>query len=217
MTRIVVVTGATGALGRAVLARFTSAGDALIGIARANADVSADLTRPEGAARAVAEIVAAHGRIDVLAHVMGGFAGGEPVVHTTVETWRHMLDLNLNAAFYIIRAVLPHMIRAGRGRIVAVGSRTGTQPGAGLSAYGVSKAGLNALVQTVAAEVRDLGITANVILPSVIDTEANRAWGKPDDVARWVKPEAVAELVFWLASQAAADVNDALIPVYGRA
>jgi Dehydrogenases with different specificities (related to short-chain alcohol dehydrogenases) len=126
-----------------------------------------------------------------------------------------MLNLNLNAAFYLCREVLRHLDRGGR--IVAIGSRAGVQPAAGLSAYGASKAALNALIQTIALEVKDDGITANVVLPSVIDTEANRAGATPEQIAKWVAPESIAGVVYFLCSEAASNINGALIPVYGRA
>jgi NAD(P)-dependent dehydrogenase (short-subunit alcohol dehydrogenase family) len=126
-----------------------------------------------------------------------------------------MLDLNLNSAFYIMRAALPVLVAAGRGRIVAVGSKTAVEPVAKLSAYGVSKAGLVALVRTIALELRGTGVTANAVLPSVIDTPANRAADPSADFSRWVAPESIAGLILWLASSAAADVNGAVIPIYG--
>ena len=153
----------------------------------------------------------------MLLHLVGGFAGGQPVWETRDDTWQRMLDLNLNTAFYMVRAVLPHMVAAGRGRIVAVGSRTGVEPAANFGAYGVSKAALTALIRTIAAEVRQTGVTANLVLPSVIDTDANRAASPTADFSRWVRPESIAALLLWLASDAAADVNGAAIPIYGRA
>jgi NAD(P)-dependent dehydrogenase (short-subunit alcohol dehydrogenase family) len=126
-----------------------------------------------------------------------------------------MMQMNLNAAFYVFRAAIPHM-RSG-GRIVAVGSRAGVQPSPGLSAYAVSKAGLNALVLTMAEELKEKGITANVVLPSTIDTPANRSWGSAEQTQKWVTPEAIAQHVLWLSSPGAGDISGALLPVYGRA
>lgn len=222
--RIVLISGANGGLGGAVSERFLSAGDRVVGVARSAEGpkhpryigIGADLTSAEEVRATIADLIKSHGRIDVFLHLMGGFAGGKSAAETDDETWKRMLDLNLNAAFYLFREVLPPMTRAGKGRIVAIGSRAGVQPAANLSAYTVSKAALNALVQTVAAEVRNLGITANVLMPSVIDTEANRRGASAEEIAKWVKPGALAEYAYWLASDAAADINGALIPVYGR-
>jgi NAD(P)-dependent dehydrogenase (short-subunit alcohol dehydrogenase family) len=128
-----------------------------------------------------------------------------------------MLGLNLRSAYTIFRAVLPGMLKAGKGRIVAVGARAAIEPIANFAAYSVSKAALVALVKTVALEVKDSGITANAVLPSVIDTPANRAAMPAADASKWVTPESIAGLLVWLVSDAARDVNGAAIPIYGRA
>jgi NAD(P)-dependent dehydrogenase (short-subunit alcohol dehydrogenase family) len=188
-----------------------------VGIARSGGEFQADLTDEAQASSAIREILTRHSRIDVLVHTMGGFAGGKSLGETGLEVWNRMMAMNLQAALYVCRNVVPEMVSAGSGRIIAVGSRTGVQPEARLSAYAASKAALNSLIQTIALEVKDHGVTANVVLPSTMDTEANRAWGSAGQVATWVKTESVARVIFWLASESAADVNGALIPVYGRA
>jgi NAD(P)-dependent dehydrogenase (short-subunit alcohol dehydrogenase family) len=203
------VSGASGALGRAVVQQFEKAGDNVTGLRSSDGD----LTTPEGAQKAAAK---AGSRVDVLVHCMGAFAGGEPVSSTVDETWRTMLAVNLSSAFYLCRAVLPGMLESRHGRIIAVSSRASLEPMAKFAAYSVSKAGLNALIQTIAAEVKHAGITANAILPSIIDTEANRTAMPAADRSEWVAPEALARLIFWLASSESSDINGALIPVYGR-
>jgi len=155
------------------------------------------------------------GRLDVLLHLAGGFEGGTPVAQTPDGVWSRMFDLNVHSAFYIARAVLPAMLEAGYGRIVAIGSKTAVEPVATLAAYGASKAALVALVRTIALEVKLTGVTANVVLPSVIDTPANRAADPNAGFSRWVKPESIARLLLWLASEAAADINGAVVPIYG--
>ena len=127
-----------------------------------------------------------------------------------------MLDLNLRSAYSMFRAVLPEMIKSGRGRILTVGSRAVEQPFANYAAYTVSKAALVTLVKSVAVEVKDSGITANVVLPSVIDTPANRVAMATGDPSKWVTPESIAGLLVWLASDAARDINGASIPIYGK-
>jgi NAD(P)-dependent dehydrogenase (short-subunit alcohol dehydrogenase family) len=223
--QVVMVTGANGGLGTAVVEAFLAAGATVAGVARSIAPrpdseqfvaVRADLTSPDGAQRAVEETLQKARGIDALVHAMGGFAGGKPVEATDDAAWDNMMSLNLRSAFLIARAVLPGMIQARYGRIVAVGSRTGLEPAAGLSAYGVSKAGLNALVQTIALETRAQGITANVVLPGIIDTAANRKAMPSADFARWVTPEKIAQQILWLCSEAASDTSGALIPIYGR-
>jgi NAD(P)-dependent dehydrogenase (short-subunit alcohol dehydrogenase family) len=220
---VILVTGATGGLGPAVVKAFLDSGAAVVfGVApswdgRSVPEgnfhpVEADLTTVEGCRH-----VAARARpLDALVHVMGGFAGGTPVGETTDDVWNKMMDLNLRSAFYMIREVLPSMLEASSGRIIAVGSRTGVEPAANLSAYAVSKAGLHTLIQTVALEVAGSGVTANAVLPSVIDTAANRKAMPRADFTKWVKPEAIAEVIVWLASIEAAAVNGALMPVYGQ-
>ena len=143
-------------------------------------------------------------------------AGGKPVAETDDATWRSMLAMNLDAAFYTARAAFPHMTAAGRGRILMVGSRAGVEPAAGSSAYNVAKAGLIALVRTIAAEVKETGVTCNAVLPSIIDTPTNRAAMPRADYAKWVKPQAIADLIVWLASDEAAEITSAAIPIYGR-
>jgi NAD(P)-dependent dehydrogenase (short-subunit alcohol dehydrogenase family) len=201
---IVLVTGATGLLGPVVADAFEKRGDTVVRVSRSGA-MKADLTRPEDARRVVEETVRVHGRLDVLAHVLGGYEGGSSVDSTSDETWRRMLDINLNAAFYTMRAALPHLVDSGAGRLIAIGSRAGVAPVPDLAAYNVSKAGLHTLVQTIALETQTSGTTANVIMPSFIDVE------------RGVPPQAVAELALWLTSDAGAHVTGALIPIYGKA
>jgi len=217
--RVALITGASGALGSAVVPTFHAAGVRVLAVARSPGKdaIAADLATDAGARTAVTQAIAQAGRIDFLMHLMGGWAGGKPVAETDDATWRSMLAINLDAAFYVARAVVPHMTKAGSGRIVMIASRTGVEATAGSGAYNVSKAGLIALVRTIAAEVKDAGVTANVILPSIIDTPANRAAMPSAKHERWVKPQSIAELALWLCSEAAADVSGAAIPIYARA
>ncbi|HYO84299.1 MAG TPA: SDR family oxidoreductase [Bryobacteraceae bacterium] len=214
--RVVVVTGASGALGRAVVSAFASAGDVVIGVARSTDPYAADLTDATAASEVFDRILSDHGRIDVLAHSAGAFAGGSNVESADPSVWPKMLAINLTAAVNSFRAVLPAMRKAGKGKIVAVGSRSGAEPGAGAAAYNASKAALHALVRTTALECTGTGITCNAVLPGTMDTEANRGWGSPEQVATWVKPESVAATIVWLASDEAGETNGALLPVYGR-
>jgi NAD(P)-dependent dehydrogenase (short-subunit alcohol dehydrogenase family) len=128
-----------------------------------------------------------------------------------------MMNVNLRVAFNAIRAVVKPMMQARHGRIVAIGSRAAVEPSPKLAAYAVSKAALVALVKNTAAEVKDFGITANVVLPSTIDTPANRTAMPQSDFSKWVAPESIAKLLLFLASDAAADVNGAVVPIYGGA
>jgi len=127
-----------------------------------------------------------------------------------------MFDMNVNSAFHILRAVLPHMRSAGGGRVVAIGSRAAESPGASVGAYSASKAAILSLIRTVAIENKDAGITANVILPGTMDTPANRKAMPGADTSQWVQTSSVASLIVWLTGDAGKDVTGAAIPVYGR-
>ena len=218
----VLITGANGGLGRAVVQAFLDRGAEVFGVDRSWKGesspagrfhrIEADLLEDAECRR-----VAALARpLEVLVHLLGGFGGGKPVAETDDGVWDQMMNLNLRTAFQMFRAVLPQMTQAGRGRVVAVASRAAVEPMANFAAYSVSKAGLATLVKTVAAEVRDSGVTANVVLPSIIDTPANRSAMPQADFSKWVRPESIAQLLVWLASAEARDVNGAAIPIYGR-
>lgn len=223
--KIAVVTGATGGLGMSVTSALLEAGATVVGVSKKVSQddvrnssffaVPADISDPEIAKKSVDEIVGRFGRIDILAHLVGGFAGGKTIAETDDATFRSMLDLNLHSAFYVLGAVIPHMRRAKTGRIIAIGSRAAEDPGPGVGAYSASKAGLVSLVRTVALENKDIPITANVILPGTMDTPANRAAMPKADTSKWVQPARIAGLIVWLASEAGKDVNGAAIPVYG--
>lgn len=221
--KIALVTGADGGLGTHVTRALLDNGATVIGVSRnaqqsssdSFATLSADLSSADKAKSMVETIAARFGRLDILAHLVGGFAGGKTIAETDDATFQRMLDLNLNSAFYVLRAVIPHMRRSGSGRIVAIGSRAAEDPGPGVGAYSASKAALVSLIQTVALENKDLAITANVLLPGTMDTPNNRKAMPGADVSQWVQPASVASLIVWLASEAGKDVNGAAIPVYG--
>ena len=218
----VLITGANGGLGTAVCQEFLASGAKVIGVSLAwkqsapFTTISADVTTEAGCESMVKQALE-HGPIDALVHLVGGFAGGSPVVETTDETWDSMMNVNLRAAFCCIRAALKPMQAAGRGRIVAIGTRMAVEPSPNFAAYAVSKAALVALVKSVAAEGQKSGVTANVVLPSTIDTPLNRAAMPKADFSRWVAPQSIAKLLVFLTSDAAADTSGAVIPIYGRA
>jgi NAD(P)-dependent dehydrogenase (short-subunit alcohol dehydrogenase family) len=207
----VLITGASGGLGSTVSAAFQQAGFTVFAPSRSQADISTSA----GAQAAVQGALSLHNRLDAVVHLMGGFAAPGPIQDTPEDAWDAMMSINARAAFLLFHAALPVLARPG-GRIVAVGARAGLLPPAGLSAYAPSKAALHALIQVIAAENRHAGITANAVLPSVIDTPANRAAMPQADFSTWVSPSSLAQTILWLASDAARDVSGALIPVYGR-
>jgi NAD(P)-dependent dehydrogenase (short-subunit alcohol dehydrogenase family) len=218
----VLITGANGGLGTAVCQEFLAGGAKVIGVSLAwkqtvpFTTVSADVTTEAGCESMVKQALEL-GPIDALVHLVGGFAGGSPVAETTDQTWDSMMNINLRAAFCCMRAALKPMQAAGRGRIVAIGTRMAVEPSPNFAAYAVSKAALVALVKNVAAEGQKFGVTANVVLPSTIDTPANRAAMPKADFSRWVAPQSIAKLLVFLTSDAAADTSGAVIPIYGRA
>lgn len=223
--RVVVISGATGGAGQPITDRFLNEGATVFALGRSRKNehaparlvrVEADLFTREGARSVVKTAISRAGRIDVLVHLVGGFAGGQSVAEAGAATWEHMMNINFHAALFMFEAVIPEMMKRRHGRIIAMGSRAGVDPVATLGPYSVSKAALHALVRAIAADVKDFGITSNAVLPGVIDTAANRRGNPAADHTMWVTPESIAELILWLASDRAGDVNGALIPIYGR-
>jgi len=223
--KVALVTGADGGLGRGVTTAMLEAGFMVVGLApkiqTSTFDhphftaLPATLGSLAAATSAVETTIAHFGKIDVLAHLVGGFAGGQTVADTDDGTFQRMFDMNVNSAFHILRAVLPHMHMAKSGRIIAIGSRAAENPGTSVGAYSASKAALVSLIRTVAIENKDAGITANVILPGTMDTPANRKAMPDADTSQWVQTASVASLIVWLAGDGGKDVTGAAIPVYG--
>jgi NAD(P)-dependent dehydrogenase (short-subunit alcohol dehydrogenase family) len=224
--KVVLVTGANGGLGNYVTQAFLDAGATVVGTSRKiqqsdfdNSNftaLAAEISNSAGAKTLADEVAGRFGRLDVLAHTVGGFAGGQSIVETDDATFQRMFDLNLNSVFHILRAAVPLLRKTGSGRIIAIGSRAALEPGAGVGAYSASKAAMVSLIRTVALENKDAGLTANVLLPGTMDTPANRKAIPNADVSKWVQPASVAALVVWLASEAGKDVNGSVIPVYGK-
>lgn len=227
--KVAIVTGGTGALGQSVALRFladgasvavpwivpeewsaleTRAGD---GRARLHG-ARVDMADEAGVAAFVADVLGRSARLDVLVNAVGGFAGGD-LASTPLAEWRRLLDLNLTSAAVGCRAVLPAMRAARRGRIVNVASRAVVPPLGGFIAYTVSKSAVIALTQALAQEERPHGITVNAVLPSTMDTPANRRAMPDADRSGWVSTESVADVIAYLASDAAAAVSGACVAV----
>lgn len=226
--RVVIVTGGSGALGRAILARFLAAGDRVVvpwiaaserdaietEEARALAEgrlvlVRADLAEESGA-RAAAEALPG---AEVLVNGAGGFAGGPSVHETELEVWERMHRINLRTAVAMSRAVLPGMIARGRGSIVNVGSRAAYEFPPGLAAYAAAKSGVHTLTLTLQRELAGSGVRANAVVPATIDTPANRAAMPDADFSSWTAPARIAEVIHWLTRPESEAVRGALIPV----
>jgi NAD(P)-dependent dehydrogenase (short-subunit alcohol dehydrogenase family) len=223
--KVAMVTGANGGLGASVTQAVLEAGATVVGVSRhiQQSDfkhvgftaLAAEISTVEGATRVVETIVTRFGKLDVVVHTVGGFAGGPSIVDTDEATFQRMLDVNLNSAFCLLRAVIPPLRKSGSGRLIAIGSRAALQPGPGVGAYSASKAALVSLMRTAALENKDSGMTANAILPGTIDTPANRKAMPGADFSKWVRPEALASLIVWLCGDGGKEINGAAIPVYG--
>ena len=236
MTQGALITGGTGAIGSAVAARFLADGYDVAVTYRAAPEwerlrseqaaavaagkllgIEADVTDHDSMASAVRAAADRTGGLRVLAHVAGGYQGGTPVERLTEESVRGMIELNLLSAFWAAKHAIPHLKRSGAGRLLFVSSRGAVQAQPGAAPYAAAKLALHALVATLAQELRKDGVTANAVLPSLVDTPQNRAVMPGADFATWVRPEQIAALLSFLASDAAAAVTGALVPIYGKA
>jgi NAD(P)-dependent dehydrogenase (short-subunit alcohol dehydrogenase family) len=235
--RVILITGATGGLGSAVAHEFAQTEARLVLTSRSQGALQelakglrlsdervlvtvADVTRPGEAEHLVQAILDRFGRLDALLNTVGGWAGGQAVGSREdrgLAVWENMLALNLHSAFFLSRAVLPPMLEAGWGRIVHVSSRTAVRPRPKVAGYAVSKMGVITLTEVIATEVKGTGVTANVVLPSTIDTEDNRQMMPKADPADWVPPQQIAATMRFLCSDEAASINGARIAIYGAA
>jgi NAD(P)-dependent dehydrogenase (short-subunit alcohol dehydrogenase family) len=232
--RVALVTGGTGALGQAVTRAFLEAGARVVATYVSAAEAArvrdelgdaagrlrleqTDVTDSAAVAALVGRTTSRWGRVDYLLNLVGGFAGGQPLWETDDALWARMLDLNLRSAVVCCRAALPGMVARNYGRVVTVSSRTAVRPGPGVAPYAVTKAAVVALTEALAEDVRPYDVNVNCVLPSVLDTPANRRDLPGADVSRWVRPEQLARIILWLTSPEADPINGAAIPVYGRA
>ena len=222
--KAIVVTGASGALGKVVAATALARGARVAGVDHAAAQAAAtnnrielggvDLTDATAAQRAMDAAASHFGRLDALINIAGGFAF-ETIAEGDPKTWQRMYALNLMTAVNASRAAIPHLARSGAARIVNIGAMGALQANSGMGAYAASKAGVHRLTEALAAEWKGK-ITVNAVLPSTIDTAANRASMPDADFAKWVRPDELANVILFLASDAASGVTGALIPVAGR-
>jgi NAD(P)-dependent dehydrogenase (short-subunit alcohol dehydrogenase family) len=227
--KTLVVTGAAGALGRAVVTDLAAAGARIAAVdvsdaALAALDPALDLLRlsadlrDEAAVRELmGQAVARFGRLDGLVCLAGGYFGDTPIVDTPPVRLREQLELNLVTAYIAVHAALPHLLAGGGGAIIGVSSRPAVTPAPGTVAYAIAKLGVAKLMEQIATEYREQGIRANAILPSIVDTPANRRAMPDADAGRWVRPEQIAAVLRFLLSDDAAIISGAAIPVYGRA
>ena len=222
MARSVIVTGGFGVLGSAVAAAFAAAGDkvARIDFAPAARELLAgaldlggiDLTDATATGAALDKVVAAHGGVDVLVNIAGGFVW-ETLEGGSLESWAKMHGMNLVSAVTITKLALPHLRQSAAGRIVNIGAGGAVKAGMGFAPYAASKAGVHKLTEALAEELAGTSVTVNAILPSIIDTPTNRADMPDADFAQWVQPAAIADVIRFLASDAGRAVTGALVPV----
>ncbi len=225
--KVVLITGGMGALGKTLTQRFISSGattiatylndEKLKGHNTINAElIRADVTIEEQVIKLVSTIVERFGHIDILVNSVGGYLGGKSVMELEEHEWELMMNMNLKSAFLISKHVIPVMKSLGPGgKIVHISSKTGLKSEGRDSAYAASKSGLIRLVESISQETKELGINVNCILPSVIDTEANRKAMPNADFSKWVKTDDLTNVVFFLCSQEAKVITGAAIPTYG--
>ena len=222
--KVIVVTGASGALGKVVAEIALARGARVAGVDHAASQLPAtgnrielggvDLTDAAQAKTAIDAVAGHFGGLDALVNIAGGFAF-EAVVEGETKTWQRMYALNVLTALNASRSAIPHLVSSGTGRIVNVGAMGALQAGSGMGAYAASKAGVHRLTEALAAEWKGK-ITVNAVLPSTIDTPANRASMPKADFAKWVTPQELADVILFLTSDAASAVTGALLPVSGR-
>ena len=227
MAGTVLITGGTGGLGGAVVDTFAADGWRVVAPVRpgtagrlpaGTVAVEADVTVPEdvGTAMSVAAGDAA-APLRAVVNTVGGYAGSGLTHETGVDAFEQMIRVNLRPTYLVTAAALPHLLAAGGGSIVCVSSRAAVAPFPGAAGYVTAKAAVLALAGAVAVEYRKQGVRCNTVLPSVIDTPANRAAQPDADFDRWVAPADIARVILFLASDASAPTSGATIPVYGRA
>ena len=232
--RNVLITGGTGILGSAVTKAYLAQGETVAvtylfdneveRFKQFNPELSenvtflfANVTEEAEVQKTIEAFVSKFGSLDVLINIVGGFVGGIPTAELEEDRWDFLMDLNLKSVFLCCKAVIPHMTAQSYGKIINVSARAGLKGEAGLSAYCVSKGGVRTLTEALAAEVMDSGVNVNAIMPSIMDTPANRESMPDEEHDRWVPPEDVAKVICFLTSDDATIINGAAIPVYGRA
>jgi NAD(P)-dependent dehydrogenase (short-subunit alcohol dehydrogenase family) len=231
--KVAIITGATGNLGNATLRAFLSKGAKLVLVALNAAQIeeiypdldisdprllclSADLTSEEDVEAVVQQSLDRFGQIDALINIAGGYRGGLPVHETPTDMLDFLINLNLRTTFNTSKAVIKHMLSREKGSIINVAARAGISGTAKLGVYSASKSGVIRLTESMSAELKHKGIRVNCILPGTIDTPQNREDMPNADYSRWVEPEAIADVILFLASDQARAITGASIPVYGR-
>ena len=232
-SQVVVVAGGTGGLGRAVSVAFLEKGAQVLVTYRNQQEFDAlkaaagtraasleghrvDVTDEAAVSQLIEAVVARHGRLDVLVNAVGGYAGGVKLWEMDTRVFDQMLALNLRSGYALARAAVRAMLKQGRGAIVNVASKAAFDHGAGAGAYAASKAAAVALMDSLAADLKGTGVRVNSVVPSIMDTPANRAAMPKADCSKWPKTEDVARVILFLASDDAKLIHGAAVPVYGE-
>ncbi len=230
--QVALVTGASGNLGQAVMRAFHAAGAKVAAVDYATGKMATlfpellgsttdylaegiDVTDPQAVESVVQDILERCDRIDILVNTVGGYRAGTPVHETTLETWDYMMNLNARSAFIVSRAVVPHMLEQGGGRIINIASSAALKGAADSAAYSAAKSAVTRLTESMSAEYKRQGINVNAIIPGTIDTPQNREAMPDTDYSHWVTPQALARVILFLASQDAAPIHGVLLPIYG--
>lgn len=231
---VVIITGASGNLGVATAKAFQAEGAQTVLVDRSPDRLRSafatltgspqhfltggvDMSQPEALGKLVNDTLTRFGRIDALVHTVGAWRGGKPVHEADLADWDFLLNANLRTTLLCCRAVIPQMLKQGRGRIITVASRDGLAGSAGYAAYSASKSAVLRLTEALADELKASNINVNCIMPATIDTPQNRAAQPDADFSKWVEPSAIADVILFLASDASRAINGAAIPVYGKA
>jgi NAD(P)-dependent dehydrogenase (short-subunit alcohol dehydrogenase family) len=204
------VTGAAGNLGAAVAKAFADLGDAVVPV-----DLPTNLLEQAQVDAVVKKTLAEQRRIDVLCNIAGGFRMGSPVHETSDKDWNFLLDLNARTVLHTARAVVPHMIAAGGGKIINIGAYAAQKGAADMAAYIASKSAVIRLTESMALELREKNINVNCVLPTVIDTPQNRAAMPQADPRKWIAPKDLASVIVFLASEGARAIHGAALPITG--
>jgi NAD(P)-dependent dehydrogenase (short-subunit alcohol dehydrogenase family) len=231
--RVVLVAGGTGGLGRAVSLAFLKEGARVVVTYRNQGELDAlrdlavgnvarldgfpvDVTNESEVSQFIEGIIARHGRLDAMVNTVGGYAGGVKIWELDTETFDRMLALNLRSGYALSRAAVRVMLKQGSGAIVNVAAKAALDHGAGAAAYAASKAAAVAMIDSLAEDLKGTGIRVNTVLPSIIDTQANRKAMPKADFAKWPKPEDIARVIVFLCGDGAKVIHGAAVPVYGN-
>ena len=233
--KVGIITGSTGTLGRVVTGKFLENGATVVALYRSEekkdilleslegfqdwlTTVKGDASREDEIIDIVKETFVKHGRIDFLLNIVGGYRGGQTIAETSLETWDHLMNLNMKTAFILSKTVIPYMLQQNYGRIVCVSSKSGVENWRRIKsgAYAISKAGVKVLTEVLALETKGTGVNVNCIAPSVIDSPENRRSMPRADYSKWVSPEEIADVILFLASEDSSPTSGALVPVYGN-